>query len=56
MNGMAYVDRLIKVLESTKVEYAIVGGLAAIAWGVPRFTQDVDLVAELPSDSNEISA
>ena len=54
MNGMAYVDRLVKVLESIGVEYAIVGGLAAIAWGVPRFTQDVDLVAELPSDSNEL--
>jgi hypothetical protein len=50
MSGMAYVDRLVEVLENARVEYAIVGGLAAIAWGVPRFTQDVDLVAELPSD------
>jgi hypothetical protein len=50
MNGMAHVDRLVEVLEGVGIEYAIVGGLAAIAWGVPRFTQDVDLVAELPAD------
>ena len=54
MNGMAYVDRLVEVLESVGIEYAIVGGLAAIAWGVPRFTQDVDLVAELPADLNAL--
>jgi hypothetical protein len=54
MNGLDYVDRLVKVLESAGIEYAIVGGLAAIAWGVPRFTQDVDLVAELPADSDEL--
>ena len=54
MNGMAYVDRLVEVLESVGIKYAIVGGLAAIAWGVPRFTQDVDLVAELPADLNAL--
>ena len=48
MNGMEYIDRLVEVLERTGIPYAIVGGLAAIAWGVPRFTQDVDLVATLP--------
>ncbi len=55
MNGMAYVDRLVEVLEQAEIRYAIVGGLAAIAWGVPRFTQDVDLVAELPSDLNTLT-
>jgi hypothetical protein len=55
MNGMAYVDRLVEVLESAGIRYAIVGGLAAIAWGVPRFTQDADLVAELPSDLSELT-
>lgn len=54
MNGMAYVDRLVEVLERAGIRYAIVGGLAAIAWGVPRFTQDVDLVADLPADLNEL--
>jgi hypothetical protein len=55
MNGLAYVDRLVEVLESAGIEYAIVGGLAAIAWGVPRFTQDVDLVAELPANLEELA-
>jgi len=55
MSGMAYVDRLVKVLEDAGIEYAIVGGLAAIAWGVPRFTQDVDLVAELPADLDTLT-
>jgi hypothetical protein len=55
MNGLAYVDRLVEVLESTGIEYAIVGGLAAIAWGVPRFTQGVDLVAELPAKVEDLA-
>jgi len=54
MNSMAYVDQLVEVLENAGIKYAIVGGLAAIAWGVPRFTQDVDLVAELPSNLGEL--
>ena len=54
MNSMAFVDRLVAVLEAADIPYAIVGGLAAIAWGVPRFTQDVDLVAELPADANAL--
>jgi hypothetical protein len=56
MNGMAYVDRLVEVLEEAGIRYAIVGGLAAIAWGVPRFTQGVDLVAELPADLDTLTA
>ena len=55
MNSMAYVDRLVEVLDSAGIQYAIVGGLAAIAWGVPRFTQGVDLVAELPGELDELT-
>ena len=54
MNSMAFVDRLVVVLEAANIPYAIVGGLAAIAWGVPRFTQDVDLVAELPANLDDL--
>jgi hypothetical protein len=52
---MGYVDQLVAVLEEAQIPYAIVGGLAAIAWGVPRFTQDVDLVAQLPADSEKLT-
>lgn len=38
----------IDALESAKLSYAIVGGLAVSAWATPRATQDVDLYAELP--------
>jgi hypothetical protein len=55
MNSMTYVDRLVEVLEELEIGYAIVGGVAAIAWGVPRFTQDVDLVAELPADPGALA-
>jgi hypothetical protein len=55
MNSMTYVDRLVEVLEELEIGYAIVGGVAAIAWGVPRFTQDVDLVAELPADPDALA-
>jgi len=37
-------------IEDMGSEYAIVGGLAAIAWGMPRFNQGVDLMAELSVD------
>jgi hypothetical protein len=54
MSDMLYVDRLVELLERVGIDYAIVGGLAAIAWGVPRFTQDVDLVAALPLAREEL--
>ncbi len=34
-------------LESAEIPYCIVGGLAAIAYGRPRLTLDVDLVVAL---------
>ncbi len=33
--------------ESTKVTYRVVGSMASMAYGEPRFTNDVDIVAEL---------
>ena len=35
---------LIKALEGAGVEYAVAGGLAVAVWGVPRATQDIDLL------------
>ena len=42
------VDRLAEAFESKAVRYAIVGGLAALVRGRPRFTQDVDVLLEVP--------
>ncbi|HEX7838544.1 MAG TPA: hypothetical protein VF469_13810 [Kofleriaceae bacterium] len=41
------LDAAIDALEGLGLRYALVGGLAVGAWGVPRATKDVDLYAEL---------
>ena len=35
---------LTKAMEAAHVDYAVVGGLAVAIWGVPRATQDIDLL------------
>lgn len=42
------VEILGEVLEARGVRYAILGGLATMVRGRPRFTQDVDLLLEVP--------
>jgi hypothetical protein len=34
-------------LEDAKIPYMITGGVAAVIYGDPRFTRDVDVVVEL---------
>ena len=41
------LDAALDALERLGLRYAVVGGLAVGAWGVPRATKDVDLYAEL---------
>jgi len=41
------LDAAIDALDDLGLRYALVGGLAVGAWGVPRATKDVDLYAEL---------
>jgi hypothetical protein len=38
---------LVAELESDSVEYALAGALALAVWGVPRATQDIDLLVPL---------
>lgn len=42
-----FLGRLVSILDAASVPYMIVGGLAAIAHGRPRTTQDVDVVVVL---------
>src|SRR5690606_40215982 len=35
--------------EAAGVEYLVTGGVAAIAYGEPRLTNDIDIVLRLPS-------
>ena len=45
------VEAVVKALNDAKVQYLIVGGLAVIAHGYERFTNDVDLVIGLEQDN-----
>ena len=39
-----------KFLESKRIPYAVIGGIAAAVWGRPRATQDADLTVLVPLD------
>jgi hypothetical protein len=52
MNLFDELTALVAQLEADQVDYALVGALALAVWGVPRATQDIDLlvpVAALPA-------
>jgi len=40
-------DDLRDALEGLGVPYAVMGGIAASAWGLPRFTHDIDVAVNL---------
>jgi len=41
----ATLARLTAIFEQRSIPYALMGGLAVAAWGAPRATEDVDLLA-----------
>lgn len=42
-----FLNRVVGVLEKLNIPYMIVGGLAAIIHGTPRFTRDADIVVDM---------
>lgn len=42
------VERLAETFAARSVRYAIIGGLATLLRGRPRFTQDVDILLDVP--------
>src|SRR5687767_13801721 len=49
-------QRLIQPLNAAGISYMVTGGLAAIVYGEPRLTNDVDVVVQLsPTDPNRLS-
>ena len=44
MNLFDQLTSLTGALERAGIEYALAGGLAVAVWGVPRATQDIDLL------------
>jgi hypothetical protein len=47
---------VIDILEATGIDYVIWGGVAAVMYGEPRFTQDLDVVVRLSRDQAETLA
>lgn len=42
-----FVKRVISALNESKIDYVIVRGVAAIIYGRPRTTMDIDIIADL---------
>jgi len=42
--------RILETLEAHQLEYVVIGGVAAVIWGSPRNTEDIDIC---PSDVTE---
>ncbi|MEO7474430.1 MAG: hypothetical protein ABIY46_03765, partial [Gemmatimonadales bacterium] len=45
--------RLLQPLNATRIDYMVTGGLAAIIYGEPRLTNDVDIVLRLEPEAAE---
>ncbi len=39
--------KVAEILQKFKIPYMVTGGMAVFVWGRPRFTADIDIVAEL---------
>lgn len=44
------MQRLADFMEAHKIDYRIVGSMASMVYGEPRFTNDVDIVVELRTE------
>ena len=49
--SMDRVGELTRLLDCLGIEYMLVGSLAGNVWGLPRSTNDADLVAEMSTDA-----
>ncbi|MBI3318576.1 MAG: hypothetical protein HYZ90_05490, partial [Candidatus Omnitrophica bacterium] len=48
-----FLKRLAQTLDQEKIPYMIIGGQAAVIYGRPRFTQDVDITLGVDTDQFE---
>ena len=53
MDSSELLEHLTKTLEQLGLEYLITGSMATIAFGEPRFTNDIDVVVKLRLDQVE---
>lgn len=45
-----FLKPLVTVLEGEKIKYAVIGGIAVLLYGEPRFTEDIDVNILLEKD------
>lgn len=50
MDQAELLRHVVHVLEDRQIAYMLVGSFASAAYGEPRFTQDIDLVVDLPTE------
>ncbi len=50
MEQFELLEHLVRCLEKLNIPYFITGAVASIAYGEPRLTNDIDVVANLESD------
>lgn len=53
MDQFEFLEKVIRILERLQVSYLVTGSVAAMAYGEPRLTNDIDIVAAL--DDRHIS-
>ncbi len=53
MQPPEFVSIFVSRLEAAKLEYFVTGSIAAIFYGEPRLTHDIDLVVHLPDEAIE---
>ncbi|HWL94534.1 MAG TPA: hypothetical protein VNT79_13500, partial [Phycisphaerae bacterium] len=49
MDQSSLLRLLVAVLERLQIRYIVTGSVASTAYGEPRFTYDIDVVADLQS-------
>lgn len=53
MEPSELLGRFVGVLDALAIRYRVVGSLASTAYGEPRFTNDIDVVVDLPPETVE---
>ncbi|MEW6417551.1 MAG: hypothetical protein AB1480_05440 [Nitrospirota bacterium] len=50
MEQYELLRHLVRCLETLKISYLVTGAVASIAYGEPRFTNDIDIVADIKEE------
>jgi len=50
MEQYELLRHLVRCFEALKIPYLVTGAIASIAYGEPRFTNDIDIVADIKGD------